>query len=138
MKTNGFNSIKVGTKIIYRPSWGTGALTKVKVRNIELCKNEGDKYGERVSEVSVNDVNRSIFDLDDGHWCYGYQVEEITQHAENMSDKYIVVGWPESQDLMELEGFEDNSYLINDEQGISDFGYSAYFVSEDWLNTIIK
>lgn len=55
-----------------------------------------------------------------------------------MSDKYIVVGWPESQDLMELEGFEDNSYLINDEQGISDFGYSAYFVSEDWLNTIIK
>lgn len=84
MKTNGFNSIKVGTIIIYRLSWGTGALTKAKVRNIELCKNEWDKYGERVNEVSVNDVNRSVFDLDDGHWCYGYQVEEIIQHAENM------------------------------------------------------
>ncbi len=48
-------------------------------------------------------------------------------------DKYIVVEWPESQKLMELDGFRENSYLINDEQGISEYGSSAYFVNAEWL-----
>jgi len=46
---------------------------------------------------------------------------------------YVAVRWPDSQDLMELEGFRENSYLINDEKGIKDFGSSAYFVDADWL-----
>ena len=46
---------------------------------------------------------------------------------------YTVVTWPEAQELIELEGFKENSYLINDEKGISKFGYSAYFVNMDWL-----
>jgi hypothetical protein len=49
---------------------------------------------------------------------------------------YAVVTWPESQALMELEGFEENSYLVNDEKGMEDFGSSAYFVDEDWLNSL--
>lgn len=49
---------------------------------------------------------------------------------------YVVVTWPNSQDLMEVEGFEDNSYLINDERGIRDFGPSAYFVDVKWLNNL--
>lgn len=48
--------------------------------------------------------------------------------------KYVVVTWPESQDLMTKAGFRQNSYLINDDKGIEDFGSSAYFVDEDWLN----
>jgi len=53
-----------------------------------------------------------------------------------MEDKYIVVTWPDSQELMELEGFRDNSYLINDDKGLDDFGSSAYFVNEEWYNNI--
>lgn len=49
---------------------------------------------------------------------------------------YVVVTWPDSQDLMGIEGFRDNAYLINDENGIRDFGSSAYFVDEDWLNSL--
>lgn len=49
---------------------------------------------------------------------------------------YVVITWPDSQDLMEIEGFRDNSYLINDEKGIEDFGSSAYFVSVEWLNNL--
>ena len=45
--------------------------------------------------------------------------------------KYVVVTWPESQHLFNLDGFEENSYLINDENGIDDFGSSAYFVDEE-------
>ena len=49
--------------------------------------------------------------------------------------KFVVVTWPESQELMEKEGFEENSYLINDDKGIDDYGSSAYFVSETWLSS---
>ena len=49
-------------------------------------------------------------------------------------DKYIIVTWPDSQELMELEGFRDNSYLVNDTKGLDDFGSSAYFVNFEWYN----
>lgn len=48
--------------------------------------------------------------------------------------KFVVVTWPDSQNLMDREGFRENSYLVNDDKGIEDFGSSAYFVDEDWLN----
>ena len=49
---------------------------------------------------------------------------------------YIPICWPEIQHYMELPGFDENAYLINDDHGIDDFGSSAYFVDEDWLNDI--
>lgn len=51
-------------------------------------------------------------------------------------EKFVVVEWPEIQDLMDLEGFEDNAHLINDERGLDQYGSSAYFVNEEWLKTI--
>ena len=50
--------------------------------------------------------------------------------------KYIVVGWPESQSLVEQDEFDKHSYLINDDNGISDFGPSAYFVEYDWYKSL--
>lgn len=35
--------------------------------------------------------------------------------------------------LMELDGFEENSYLVNDDKGLLEFGSSAYFVKRKWL-----
>lgn len=49
---------------------------------------------------------------------------------------YEVVTWPEVQELMTIDGFRENSYLVNDEKGIEDFGSSAYFVSVDWLEEL--
>ena len=48
--------------------------------------------------------------------------------------EYIVITWPESQKLEELEDFEDNSFLINSEKGILTFGNSAYFVEKNWYD----
>jgi hypothetical protein len=48
--------------------------------------------------------------------------------------KYIVVTWPEIQAYQDCDCFELNSYLINDEPGLTDFGASAYFVRENWYN----
>lgn len=46
---------------------------------------------------------------------------------------YVVVQWPEIQEIMTIEGFEEHFYLINDTKGMEDFGSSAYFVDYDWL-----
>lgn len=50
---------------------------------------------------------------------------------------YEVVTWPEIQELFNLPGFEENSYLINDDKGLEDFGSSAYFVNTNWLKQAV-
>lgn len=77
MKTNGHKTLKKGMSVIYRPSWGHDAPVKVKVEYIELCDCEDAKYGVPVDEVAIEDIRRSTFDLDNGHWAYGFQIDEI-------------------------------------------------------------
>lgn len=49
-------------------------------------------------------------------------------------DEYYAIRFHESQDLQDLEGFDDNAFLINDEKGLEIFGPSAYFVNKEWYN----
>ena len=52
---------------------------------------------------------------------------------------YIVVTFPEVQELMSKEDFREHSYLINDINGLKKFGLRAYFVERDWyLNNIFN
>lgn len=46
--------------------------------------------------------------------------------------EYIVLLFDEAQSLQDKEGFDSNSYLIEDEKGLKDFGSGAYFVSKEW------
>lgn len=48
---------------------------------------------------------------------------------------YTVIQWPDIQEYLSLEGFQENSYLIND---IDNFGSSAYFVNTEWLHKVSK
>lgn len=50
-------------------------------------------------------------------------------------DEYTIIGWPEIQAFMDLEGFDENATLIepNDSMGIDS---STYLVSVDWLNAL--
>ena len=59
--------IKIGTKV--NTQWG-----EAKVTGIELCEN-GEKYGIDIDKIFVADKNRCTFDMDYGHWSYGYQIE---------------------------------------------------------------
>ena len=77
MKTNGIEIVKVGMKVKYRGSFGSGPIEVVTIEYMELCEREHEKYGEPVSEVSVKDLHRCCLDLDNGHWAYGYQVCEV-------------------------------------------------------------
>ena len=64
MKTN---YIEIGTKVDSR-------FGEAKVTGIELCKSHSEKYGIDVPKVFVEDKDRCVFDLDNGHWAYGYQI----------------------------------------------------------------
>lgn len=52
--------------------------------------------------------------------------------------KYTIIQWPDILYLILESDFSEHSYLVNDEQGIEDFGSSAYFVDTDWADGIIN
>ena len=60
--------IKIGTKVVTRHG-------EAKVTGIELCERHSEKYGIDVDKIFVADKDRCVFDMDNGHWSYGYQVE---------------------------------------------------------------
>lgn len=50
-------------------------------------------------------------------------------------DIFVVMTWPEVQVIMDFEGFQENSCLINDLYLLNEYGSSAYFVRTTWLNS---
>lgn len=56
------------------------------------------------------------------HWCY------IHEFAIEECPVYTVVTWPQVQELLDKEWFDDEAVLINDDNGIATYGSSAYFV----------
>ena len=48
---------------------------------------------------------------------------------------YEIIGWPDIQDIMDEEGFEENSALIDENENIG-IGSSTYLVDKGWLKSI--
>ena len=42
--------------------------------------------------------------------------------------EYVIITWPDSQELMDEEWFDDECILINEDPLLSQVGSSAYFV----------
>lgn len=55
-----------------------------------------------------------------------------------MNETFVIITWPEIQDYMDKPGFEENSCLINEEPFLSEYGSSAYFVRELWVEEADK
>lgn len=56
----------------------------------------------------------------------------------SVNPEYGVVMWPESQELEDYPGFEDNCFLISDSRGIEKFGSGAYFVNLAWYYKVLS
>ena len=69
--------LRVGDEIMYRPTWGTGPLTRVRVTGMEITTEPRSKYGTTVEEVSWDLVqaNCVIFDLSNGKWAYSEAID---------------------------------------------------------------
>lgn len=52
-------------------------------------------------------------------------------------EQYEIIGWPDIQAIMDVEGFDDNATLIeeNDAMGI---GSSTYLVDREWLEWAVN
>lgn len=58
------------------------------------------------------------------------RIQEIRKNVRlGNSGEYILVVYPFSQSLIELDGFDENSSLADSGQ----YGSAAYFVSKNWL-----
>lgn len=68
------NVLKNGSKVIYRGQWGKLAPKETTIIGIEYCEN-GSAYGEPISAVTKENYLKCTFDLSDGSWCYGFQIE---------------------------------------------------------------
>jgi hypothetical protein len=62
--------LKVGQKVF-------GKFGEAKIKRIELCESVGDKEGISVQEVWYNLVDKCVFDMDNGHFEYGLDLDYI-------------------------------------------------------------
>jgi hypothetical protein len=65
--------IKIGDEVTYKPKTDEPATT-AKVTHIEKLKKRGENTGVPVRKIAVPLLELAIMDLDNGRWCYGYQV----------------------------------------------------------------
>lgn len=68
--------IKVGDLVNWRGSFGFDVQRHARVTSIELCPS-GGKYGVDVPEIEAIHKDSCVFDLDNGHWAYGKQIELV-------------------------------------------------------------
>ena len=76
------NIIKIGSKVMYRGSFGMGCPEKVTIESIDMCKKERDKYGDAVESIDWDMKNYGCFTLSNGHWCYGEQIDSLLDEEE--------------------------------------------------------
>ena len=76
------NIIKIGSKVMYRGSFGMGCPEKVTIESIDMCKKERDKYGDAVESIDWGMKNYGCFTLSNGHWCYGEQIDSLLDEEE--------------------------------------------------------
>ena len=77
--------IEIGSKVIYRGAWGTEPEKEVTIEGMQLCEEEGDKYGIDTDEIPWEQKNYGVYDLSDGHWCYGYQIVELVDDVNEIT-----------------------------------------------------
>ena len=76
------NIIKIGSKVMYRGSFGMGCPEKVTIESIDMCEKEGDKYGDAVESIDWDMKNYGCFTLSNGRWCYGWQIDLLLDEEE--------------------------------------------------------
>lgn len=56
---------------------------------------------------------------------------------QTMMEEFELIGWPEIQFYMDLEGFKENSTLVDPNTNIG-IDSSTYLISKSWLESLIN
>lgn len=70
--------------------------------------------------------------MEHGVALLSFQMKMNSRLSNMEQELYLLIEWPEVQDLMEKEGFDNNAYLKND--GCTAF--PAYFVDKNWYDSV--
>ena len=82
------------------------------------------------------DIKRSIVHIARIHNISEEEVTSILIDDFNDEDDFTIIQWPDIQAFMDIEGFDENACLANDDYFLDIYGSSAYFVNKNWLNKI--
>lgn len=77
-------------------------------------------------EQFLETIGQLIYDAD-------IDSDETNEVLNLITTSYTIVTWPDIQEIMEEDWFDDESFLINDQKGLEKFGSSAYFVPVKYL-----
>ncbi len=71
--------LKIGDKVAWRNSWGTGPLEEAIIEHITVTDYPREKYGDDREEADWELVrlNRVCVCLNNGHWAYGEQISPM-------------------------------------------------------------
>lgn len=73
-------SLKVGTKVIYRPNFGRDKAIEATIIGIDRCKYKAFKIGaKKVNGVPFSEKQYAVVDYDNGRWGYGIYIECIVK-----------------------------------------------------------
>jgi hypothetical protein len=69
------NEIRQGDIVWWRGSEGRDGWLEAKVKRIELVRPGQHENGVLVPWIPTTVIDNCVFDLDNGHWAYGYQIK---------------------------------------------------------------
>lgn len=75
--------IKVNDRI--RHSLFRGKECEGTILKIEVCKTD-EKYGRGVQKCDTSNHPNGVVDLDNGHWCYFYQIIKVLEDDTERED----------------------------------------------------
>ncbi len=55
-----------------------------------------------------------------------------------MDKIFIVVSWPEVQELFAFDKFNENAQMLDSIDLVLEFGHSAFLVRKSWLEDLIR
>lgn len=74
--------IKIGSRVMWRGSWGDDPAVETTVERIEQTAKPRCKEGVEVAFIDFDERDCSIIDLANGHWCYGDQIVDVLDDEE--------------------------------------------------------
>ena len=74
--------IRIGDFVMVRGSWGNEPPKRVQILGMDLCASPRQKHGVPVTEVPATLKDYVNFDLNNGHWAYGYQIDLLEDDPE--------------------------------------------------------
>ena len=82
------------------------------------------------------DIERMIPHIARQNGVFNDDVESVIIDEFVDEDDFVVIQWPEVQDLMPKKDFDRNTSLANEGWALEKYGSSAYFVNKQWLSKV--